>query len=57
MIALMLIELVREFDWELRERPKRWFHVLTGGHGRPIGRLRLAYRRRASRRDGARPGV
>lgn len=47
LIGLILVELLRGYEWQLVAKPRRWFTVLTGGLGRPIGGLRLRVRRRA----------
>jgi cytochrome P450 len=46
MLALVLVPLLRDFDWSLVAKPGRWYTVLTAGQARPIGELRLSWRRR-----------
>ncbi len=48
LIGLIMVELLRAYEWRVVARPKRWFNVLTGGLSRPIGKLRLHYRRRVN---------
>jgi sterol 14alpha-demethylase len=46
MLALVLVTLLRDYEWTLLAKPRRWFPLMTAGMARPIGALRLAYRRR-----------
>lgn len=46
MLAGLLVPLLRDYEWELLARPRRWFTVMTGGLARPVGSLELRYRRR-----------
>ncbi len=48
LLGLIMVELLRTYEWRVVVRPKRWFNVLTGGLSRPVGKLRLHYRRRAN---------
>ncbi|WP_434428213.1 hypothetical protein [Nannocystis pusilla] len=48
MLAAILVPLLRDYEWEVVARPRRWFTLLTGGLSRPIGGLTLRYRRRVS---------
>lgn len=46
MLAAILVPLLRDYEWRVVARPRRWLTLLTGGLSRPVGRLTLAYRRR-----------
>jgi sterol 14-demethylase len=46
MVATALIALLRDYRVELRERPRRWFHLMTAGLARPVGRFTFAATRR-----------
>lgn len=46
MLGLVLVTLLRDYEWTLVAKPRRWFTLMTAGMARPIGPLRLAYRRR-----------
>jgi sterol 14-demethylase len=46
MLALVLVVLLRDYEWTLITKPRRWFRLMTAGVARPIGPLRLGYRRR-----------
>jgi cytochrome P450 len=45
-LGLVLVTLLRDYEWTLLAKPRRWFTLMTAGMARPIGPLRLAYRRR-----------
>lgn len=46
MLGLVLVTLLRDYEWTLHAKPRRWFTLMTAGLARPIGPLRLGYRRR-----------
>jgi cytochrome P450 len=46
MLGAILVPLLRDYQWQIVDRPRRWFTLLTGGLSRPIGGLTLRYRRR-----------
>lgn len=45
-LGLVLVTLLRDYEWTLLAKPRRWFPLMTAGMARPIGALRLGYRRR-----------
>ncbi|MFV8755185.1 cytochrome P450 [Nannocystaceae bacterium ST9] len=45
MLAGLLVPLLRDYEWTVDARPRRWFTVMTGGLARPVGPLTLRYRR------------
>jgi sterol 14-demethylase len=45
-LGLVLVTLLRDYEWTLLAKPRRWFTLMTAGMARPIGPLRLGYRRR-----------
>jgi sterol 14alpha-demethylase len=46
MLGLVLVTLLRDYEWALVAKPRRWFTLMTAGMARPLGALRLGYRRR-----------
>jgi hypothetical protein len=46
MLGLVLVTLLRDYEWTLLAKPRRWFTLMTAGMARPIGSLRLGFRRR-----------
>jgi cytochrome P450 len=46
LMGLVLVTLLRDYEWTLVAKPRRWFTLMTAGMARPIGSLRLGYRRR-----------
>ena len=48
MLTAALTALLRDYHVDLRERPRRWFHLLSAGLARPVGRFTFAAVPRAS---------
>jgi cytochrome P450 len=46
MLGLVLVTLLRDYEWTLLAKPRRWFTLMTAGMSRPIGSLRFGFRRR-----------